>query len=170
MVWMCVSTTTALWGLSSLLVEFRVTSAHRWASLLISQVRKLPKNLLLNFNYCNITVLNEITVTINRADPLIEWVQMDNSLLSACILEYVIADQTSQTLALTVNSTTRSLTAQQLNAAGFPYCTTIHPTVTPITPMGPLVTVEGSGNLVIKDPSKSTLSLICNFHYLFCYL
>ena len=73
-----------------------------------------------------------------------------------CISEYVIADQVNQTFSLTVDATIRSLTAQQLNAAGFPYCTTIQPTLTPITPMGPSMTVRGSGVLssVVRDPGK----------------
>ena len=97
-----------------------------------------------------VTALNRITVTINQVDPLIEWVQMDNPLYPTCITGYVIADQLTER-SITVDSTTRSLTAQQLNAAGFPYCTTIHPTVTPITPMGPLMTVQGSST-TIRDP------------------
>ena len=81
---------------------------------------------------------------------------MDNPLYSTCITEYIIDGGPGLGLNTTVDSTTRSLTAQQLNAAGFPYCITIHPTVIPITSMGPSMAVQGSGVLstVVRDPGK----------------
>ena len=92
-------------------------------------------------------------MTVNQVDPLIEWVQMDNPLYPTCITSYVISDQLSDR-SITVNSITRSLTTQHLKAAGFPYCTSISPTVTPITPIGPLMSVQGSNvlNTFLRDP------------------
>ena len=84
---------------------------------------------------------------VNQVDPLIEWVQMDNPLYPTCITEYFIDGGAGLGLNTTVDSTTRSFTARQLNAAGFPYCIRIQPTVTPITPMGSLVTLQGSGDV-----------------------
>ncbi len=77
-------------------------------------------------------------------DPLIEWTQTPNPLYPTCITKYVVTDQENQSLTITVDSTVTSLTAQQLNTAGFPYCISIHPTV---TPMGPLTPAMGSSNL-----------------------
>ena len=156
--WMCVSTTTALWGLSSLPTDFRATSPTQFPSLQTSQVKyfsKCKKCIIFNVRILLPAVVNRSIVTINQVDPLIEWVQVDNPLYPTCITGYVIADQLTRRSTI-VSSTTRSLTAQQLNAAGFPYCTTIHPTVTPITPMGPLMTVQGSNALYTSliDPGK----------------
>ena len=86
-------------------------------------------------------------MTINPVDPLIEWVQMDSSLYATCIAGYFIDGGAGLGLNTTVNSATRSITAQQLNAAGFPYCIRIQPTVTPITPMGSLMAASGSGDV-----------------------
>ena len=91
-------------------------------------------------------------MTINPVDPLIEWVQMDNPLYPTCITGYFINGGAGLGLNTTVNSTTRSLTAQQLNAAGFPYCTTMNVTVTPITPMGHLMTGQGDTLVTLIDP------------------
>ncbi len=97
-------------------------------------------------------------------DPLIEWTQTPNPLYPTCITEYVVTDQVNQSLTTTVNSTTRSLTAQQLNAAGFPYCISINPTVTPRTVMGDLTSVIGSSNLNANliDPGTRIESIWCN--------
>ena len=94
-------------------------------------------------------------MTVNQVDPLVKWVQLDNPLYPTCIAGYVIADQASGLQAV-VNSSQKSLTAQQLNETGFPYCTTLHPTVTPVTTMGQrLTTVQGSNALytTLFDPS-----------------
>ena len=95
-------------------------------------------------------------MTINSVDPLIDWVQMDNSFYSTCITEYFIDGGAGLGLNTTVNSTTRSLTAQQLNAAGFPYCIRIQPTVTPITAVGSLM---AAGNMFtdLIDPGRLLL-------------
>ncbi|XP_064393493.1 mucin-2-like [Halichondria panicea] len=114
----------------------------------------------------NLSDVNEgITVTINQMDPLIEWTQTLNPLYPTCITEYVVIDQGNQSLTSIVDSDTRSLTAQQLNAAGFPYCISIHPTVTPTTPMGPLTSVMGSSNLYTNliDPDFPTPMLTFSF-------
>ena len=99
----------------------------------------------------NAIALNGISVTTNNEDPLIEWVQIENPLYPTCITGYVIADQISGQ-STTVNSTARSLTAQQLTAAGFPYCVSIRPTVTPLTSIGPIQAVNGLGELSLIDP------------------
>ncbi len=95
-------------------------------------------------------------------DPLIEWTQTPNPLYPTCITEYVVTDQGNQSLTTTVNSTVTSLTAQQLNAAGFPYCISIHPTVTPRTPMGPLTSAMSSSNLYTNliDPGRVYIGVI----------
>ena len=105
-------------------------------------------------------------MTTNQVDPLIEWVQMDNPLYPTCITGYVIRDELNQAHSTTVDSLTRSLTTQQLNSAGFPYCTTIHPLVTPITSVGPLMTAQQLESIILQDPSKHTslffhLLLLC---------
>ncbi len=100
--------------------------------------------------------VNGINVTINTMDPLIVWTQIDNPLYPTCITGYLVTDLGNQSLTTTVNSNTTELTAQHLNAAGFPYCISIHPTVTPLTPMGPLTLAMGTSNLYadLIDPGK----------------
>ena len=95
-------------------------------------------------------------MTINQADPLIEWVQMDNPLYPTCITGYEIRDETNMLLALTVDSSTRSVSGQTLSAAGFPYCSRIQPTVAPVTPMRLLGAVPGSNTNVtdLIDPGE----------------
>ena len=98
-------------------------------------------------------------MSINQVDPLIEWVQMDNPLYPTCISGYVIGtNQITEQNTIIVSTTTRSLTAQQLNTAGFPYCTIINTTVTPITPMGPLLTVSGNIPVTLIDPGIETFT------------
>ncbi len=94
-------------------------------------------------------------------DPVIEWNRIDSTLYPTCITGYVVADLGNLTLTI---STVTSLTAQQLNAAGFPYCISIQPTVTPLTPMGPLATVVGSSNLTLIDPGMYIRGVINNVH------
>ena len=101
--------------------------------------------------------LHGITVTINQVDPLIEWEQMGNPLYPTCITEYFIDGGAALDVNITVNSTTRSLTAQQLIAAGFPNCISIHPTVTPITPMGPLTSASGNKSVMLIGPGMERL-------------
>ena len=101
-------------------------------------------------SFISISVLSGVTVTINQVNPLIEWEQIDNPLYPTCITGYVIADHLSGE-STTVNSTTRSLTAQQIIEAGFPYCVSIRPTVTPITPMGPLQVESVQDEISIVD-------------------
>ncbi len=84
-------------------------------------------------------------------DPIIEWTQLPNLLYPTCITGYVVTDQGNPSLTITVDSTRRSLTAQQLNAAGFPYCISILHTVTPLTPMGDLATAVGP-SIYLIDP------------------
>ncbi len=95
-------------------------------------------------------------------DPLIKWSQTVNPLYPTCITGYVVTDQGNPFLTITVDSTVTSLTTQQLNASGFPYCITIHPTVTPMTPMGPLTSVMGSSNLYANliDPGRLYIGVI----------
>ncbi len=102
-------------------------------------------------------------------DPLIEWVQATSPLYPTCITGYEI---TSGNRSIPpVNSTVRSLTGQQLSASGFPYCTTLHPTVTPLTLMGPLTPVMGSNNIYapLIDPGKCVVYISCieRFHFTF---
>ena len=102
-------------------------------------------------------------MTINQEDPIIEWVQLDNPLYPTCISGYEITDQATG-LQTVVNSGKRSLTARQLNETGFPYCTTLRPTVTPVTQMGQrLTTVPGYNALdtILFDPGISDL-MYCN--------
>ena len=91
-------------------------------------------------------------MTINQVDPLIEWEQMDNPLYQTCFTGYVIADQISAQSG--TFSSTRSLTAQQLSAVGFPYCTTIRLTVIPVTLMGPIQTLSSPDELFFIDLGK----------------
>ena len=84
-------------------------------------------------------------------DPVIEWTQIDRTLYPTCITGYVVANQGDTSINTTVDSTVMSLTTQQLNAAGFPYCISIQATVTPITPMRPLATAVGS-SISLMDP------------------
>ena len=98
-------------------------------------------------------VINGITVTINQVDPLIEWVQIDNPLYPTCITGYVITDQISAQSG-TFSSTTRSLTAQQLSAVGFPYCTTIRLTAIPVTLMGPIQALSSPDELFFINLGK----------------
>ncbi len=102
--------------------------------------------------------MNNVSVTINMMDPLIEWTH-DVTLYPSCITNYTVA---SGGMSITVDSGVRSLTGQQLNEAGFPYCTTLHPTVTPLTPRGPLTTVMGSSNVYTNliDPGKYVVILV----------
>ncbi len=95
-------------------------------------------------------------------DPLIEWTHALNPLYPTCITGYLVTNQGNQSLTTTVDSTVTSLTAQQLNAAGFPYCISIHPTVTPLTPMGPLTPVMGSSNPYTNliDPGRLYIGVI----------
>ncbi len=79
-------------------------------------------------------------------DPLVNWTQTVNPLYPTCITNFTVTDQGNQSLTTVVNSTVTSLTAKELNAAGFPYCISIHLTVTPLTPMGALTSVMGSSN------------------------
>ena len=97
-------------------------------------------------------------MTVNQVDPLIEWVQMDNPLYPTCITGYEIHNETNGILVLTVDNSTRSVTGQQLNEVGFPYCTSIQPTVRPITPIRPLGAVPGrnADSTDLIDPSKLT--------------
>ncbi len=101
-------------------------------------------------------------------DPLIEWIQTPNPLYPTCITGYVVTDQGNQSLTTVVDSTVTSLTAQQLNAAGFPYCISIHPTVTPLTLMGPLTSVDGSSNLYANliEPGMKFIDCMIIFHIL----
>ncbi len=85
-------------------------------------------------------------------DPLVEWAQTPNPLYPTCITGYVVIVLGNSSLTTIVNSTIRSLTSQQLNTAGFPYCISVQPTVTPMTPMGPLATAVGSSNLILIHP------------------
>ena len=91
-------------------------------------------------------------------DPIIAWIQAPNFLYPTCITGYVVTDLGNSFLTTTADSTVMSLTAQQLNTAGFPYCISIHPTVTPLTPMGPLTTTVGF-NTPLIDPGNI---IICN--------
>ncbi len=104
-------------------------------------------------------VVDDIIVTINIMDPLIEWVQATSPFYPTCVTGYTVA---SGDINITVDSSVRSLTGQQLNEAGFPYCTTLHPTVTPLTPRGPLTTVMGSSNVYTNliDPGKYVVILV----------
>ncbi len=96
--------------------------------------------------------INGVNVTVSLMDPVIEWTQIDRTLYPTCITGYVVANQGDTSINTTVvDSTVMSLTAQQLNASGFPYCISIHPTVTPRTPMGPLATAVGS-SIFLMDP------------------
>ena len=85
-------------------------------------------------------------------DSIIEWTQIDRILYPTCITGYVVADLGNPSLTTNVTSNVTSLTSQQLNVAGFPYCISILPTVTPLTSMGPLATTVGSSNLTLIDP------------------
>ena len=95
-------------------------------------------------------------------DPLIKWNQTVNPLYPTCITGYLVADQGNPSLTTNVTSNVTSLTSQQLNAAGFPYCISIHPTVTPLTPMGPLTPVMGISNLYTNliDPGRLYITVI----------
>ncbi len=155
-----------------------VFTADRVQSVLSSPIN-FTANLSGKFNYVvyqldliTLDVNEGITVTINQMDPLIEWTQTLNPLYPTCITEYVVIDQGNQSLTSIVDSDTRSLTAQQLNAAGFPYCISIHPTVTPRTPMGHLTSVMGISNLYTNliDPGRvyigvidSTIKILADF-------
>ncbi len=94
-------------------------------------------------------------------DPLIEWTQTPNPLYPTCITGYLVTDLGNPSLTSTVDSTVMSLTAQQLNAAGFPYCISIQPAVTPMTPMGPLTSAMGSSILYANliDPGRTNVFL-----------
>ena len=95
-------------------------------------------------------------MTINQGDPLIEWVQMDNPLYPTCITGYEIRDAVNESLVLTVDNSTRSVSGQNLIAFGLPYCSRIQPTVAPVTPMRILRAVPGSNTNVIDliDPGE----------------
>ena len=101
-------------------------------------------------------------MTINQGDPLIEWVQMDNPLYQTCITGYEIRDEINETLVLIVDNSTRSVSGQNLSAAGFPYCSRIQPTVAPVTPMRLLGAVPGSNTNVtdLIDPGKLRHNLL----------
>ncbi len=78
----------------------------------------------------------------------------------------MVADLGSQFLTINVTSTVTSLTAQQLIAEDFPYCVSIQPTVTPLTPMGDLATAVGSSNLTLIDPGiyiRGVITMFTNF-------
>ena len=143
---MCVRTTIHYQDRSLQLAGFRVHWALPLVSLQTCQVHSFPLSISLNSNLTQKLILilnfpsdlNGISVNISVMDPLIKWTQTPNPLYPTCITKYVVTDQGNQSLTITVDSTVTSLTAQQLNAAGFPYCISIHPTVTPMTPMGPL--------------------------------
>ena len=67
----------------------------------------------------------------------------------------MVSDQGNPSFNTTVDfNTILELTTQQLNAAGFPYCVTIQPTVTPMTLMGHLATVVGS-SISLIDPGTT---------------
>ncbi len=88
---------------------------------------------------------------------------MENILYPTCITDYIVS---SGGISTTVNSTVMLLTTRQLNAAGFLYCETLQPTVTPLTPMGRLESAGGNDSVVPRDPSaylicvKNMLSLV----------
>ncbi len=100
-------------------------------------------------------------------DPVIEWTQIDRILYPTCITNYLVTDLRNQFLTITVDSTVTSLTAQQLSAAGFPYCVSIHPTVTPLTPVGSLATAVGSSITLLINPGKLYIHVrqVCNTAY-----
>ncbi|XP_064393507.1 uncharacterized protein LOC135340988 isoform X1 [Halichondria panicea] len=111
----------------------------------------------------NLTAINGVNVVVNEIDPVIEWNRIDSTLYPTCITGYVVADLGNPSLTTNVTSTVTSLTAQQLNAAGFPYCISIQPTVTPMTPVGDLATAVGSSNLTLIDPDFPTPILTYSF-------
>ncbi len=138
-------------------VQSALSSLIKFAANLSGKFNCVVVQLVLITIFFSCLDVNGINVTINTMDPLIVWTQIDNPLYPTCITGYLVTDLGNPSLTTTVNSNTTELTAQQLNAAGFPYCISIQPTVTPLTPMGPLTPAMGSSIANLTDPGRTNV-------------
>ncbi len=102
-----------------------------------------------------LTEVNGVSnVGANSERTVLQWDQMPNTNYPACITSYSIS---WSGVTYNTTDTSTSVTRDQLNASGFPFCTITSVTVTPVTPIEVLAGRESTANVSLIAPGKHML-------------
>ncbi len=120
---------------------------HPSTLLLTSQVCYLVTHIL--FIRVSSGVNGVANVSTNSENTVLQWDQMANTDYPDCITSYSIG---WSGMTYNTNNTSTLVTREILSASGFPFCTTIFVTVTPVTPMRLLAGRDSTADVSLISP------------------